>query len=100
MGYVASENGLRSIREWHQRMGYVASENGLRSMGYGLKHKRMGYVASENGLKQNYIHASVSKYTEFSENWNTIYGQNLKNTDEKCAITHFITMPLFFHRKI
>ena len=55
----------------------------------------MGYVVSENGLKQNYIHASVSKYTEFSENRNTIYGQNLKNTDEKCAITHFITMPLF-----
>ena len=53
----------------------------------------MDYVASENGLKENYIHASVSKYTEFSENRNTIYGQNLKN--EKCAITHFITMPLF-----
>ena len=81
MGYVASGNGLRSIREWHQRMGYVASENGLRSIREWVKTK---------------LHTcQCFQVYGISENWNTIYGQNLKNTDEKCAITHFITMPLF-----
>ena len=55
----------------------------------------MGYVASENGLRSIREWVKTKLHTCQCENRNTIYGQNLKNTDEKCAITHFITMLLF-----